>query len=133
MSSESPSSAPSQALRWIPVRGDSMWPSLRDGDVAGVEPLSREPRPGEVVLARFDDALVLHRVCAVREGVLSLRGDNAAGEDPPIAASRILGCVARVRRRGVELDSAWDGGPSRLGRLRALVRGRVARWLGRRS
>ncbi|WXH33557.1 hypothetical protein WA016_07564 [Myxococcus stipitatus] len=108
-----------------------MWPSLRSGDLAGVAPLTREPRPGEVVLARFDDALVLHRVQALRQGHWSLRGDNAPGEDPPIAPSRILGTVLRVRRGGVELGEEWDQGPSRLGRVRAVVRGWVARWLGR--
>ncbi|WP_342373912.1 S24/S26 family peptidase [Myxococcus stipitatus] len=131
MSSESLPTASPSALRWIPVRGDSMWPSLRAGDLAGVAPLTREPRPGEVVLARFDDALVLHRVQGLRSGVLSLRGDNAPAGDPPIAASRILGTVLRVRRGSVELGAEWDRGPSMLGRVRARVRGRVARWLGR--
>ncbi|MFY2561895.1 S24/S26 family peptidase [Corallococcus terminator] len=131
MSGESPTSASPSAFRWIPVRGDSMWPSLRAGDFAGVEPLSGEARPGEVVLARFDDALVLHRVRVTGSGVLSLRGDNAPAEDPPIPASRILGRVTCVRRGAVELGAEWDVGPSRLGRVRAVVRGRVARWLGR--
>ncbi|MCP3099375.1 S24/S26 family peptidase [Myxococcus sp. K15C18031901] len=130
MSRESSTSAMPSGLRWIPVQGDSMWPSLRAGDLAGVEPLEAAPRPGEVVLARFAEALVLHRVRATGQGMLSLRGDNAARVDPPLPLSHVLGRVRRVRRAGVELEG-WDWGPSRLGRVRALVKRRVARWLGK--
>lgn len=119
------------ALRWIPVRGDSMWPSLRAGDLAGVEPLERAPRPGEVVLARFDHALVLHRVRRCDDGVLALRGDNSPAEDPPLPPSRVLGLVRRVRRSGVVLEAGWDRGPSRLGRWRVAVKWRLAALLGR--
>jgi signal peptidase len=118
-------------VRWIPVRGDSMWPSLRSGDLAGVEPLAREPRPGDVVLARFDHALVLHRVKRCEAGVLALRGDNSPSDDPPLPPSRVLGRVCRVRRSGVVLEEGWDRGPSRLGRWRVAVKWRLAALLGR--
>lgn len=107
-----------------------MWPSLRAGDLAGVEPLERPPRPGEVVLARFDHALVLHRVRRCDAGVLSLRGDNSPAEDPPLPPSRVLGLVRRVRRSGVVLEEGWDRGPSRLGRWRVAVKWRLAALLG---
>ncbi len=130
MSRESSRSDASLALHWIPVRGDSMWPSLRAGDLAGVEPLTRAPVPGEVVLARFDHALVLHRVRRCDSGVLALRGDNSPEEDPPLPRSRILGRVQRVRRGGAVLEG-WDWGPWRLGRWRAALKWRVAALLGR--
>ena len=131
MSRESSTSAVPPALRWIPVHGDSMWPSLRSGDLAGVEPLHGAPRPGEVVLARFDHALVLHRVRWCDAGVLSLRGDNSPSEDPLLPPSRVLGRVLRVRRGGVVLEEGWDRGPTRLGRLRVAVKWRLAALLGR--
>jgi signal peptidase len=111
-----------EALRWIPVEGDSMWPSLRAGDVAGVEPLVHAPRPGEVVLARFPHALVLHRVRWCDERTCALRGDNSPQEDPLLPASRILGRVRQVRRRGVVLAEGWDQGPVRLGRWRVAIK-----------
>ncbi len=131
MSQESPSPGAPPSLHWIPVRGDSMWPSLRAGDLAGVEPLAGEPAPGEVVLARFDHALVLHRVRRCESGVLALRGDNSPAEDPPLPRSRILGRVRRVRRGGAVLEEGWDLGPWRLGRWRAAVKWRMAALLGR--
>ena len=124
--------APS-ALRWIPVHGDSMWPSLRSGDQAGVEPLEGTPRPGDVLLARFDHALVLHRLTRWESGVVALRGDNTATEDPPLAPSRVLGRVRQVRRGGVVLEAGWDQGPRWLGRIRVAVKWRLAALLGRRG
>ncbi|XXF81366.1 S24/S26 family peptidase [Myxococcaceae bacterium GXIMD 01537] len=117
---------------WIPVRGDSMWPSLRAGDEACVEPLEGEPRPGEVVLARLSAALVVHRVRRAGAGGWVLRGDNSDAEDAPLARAQVLGRVRRVRRGGEVLESArWDVGPLRLGRWRVQVKRRLASWLGR--
>ena len=115
-------------LRWIPVAGDSMWPSLRAGDVALVE----APRPGEVVLARFESSLVLHRVRWCDGSFCALRGDNGGMEDPPLPLVRILGRARRVRRGGALLEmDRWDVGPRRLGRWRATLKRQVAEWLGR--
>ncbi|RKH65368.1 peptidase S24 [Corallococcus llansteffanensis] len=109
-----------------------MWPSLRAGDVAEVEPLVEAPRPGEVVLARFESSLVLHRVRWCDGRVCALRGDNGGLEDPPLPVIRILGRARRVRRGGALLDvERWDVGPRRLGRWRVTVKRRIAAWLGR--
>jgi len=124
-------SAVPASLHWVPVRGDSMWPSLRSGDLAGVEPLARAPQPGDVVLARFDHALVLHRVRRCDSSRVALRGDNSPAEDPPLPPSRVLGLVRRVRRSGVVLEEGWDQGPSWLGRWRVAVKWRLAALLGR--
>jgi hypothetical protein len=103
-----------------------MWPTLRAGDLAGVEPLERAPSPGEVVLAQFPHALVLHRVCSSDQRGCTLRGDNSPQEDPPLPASHILGRVRQVRRRGVVLAEGWDQGPRRLGRWRVALKRRLA-------
>ncbi|WP_426752160.1 S24 family peptidase [Myxococcus sp. Y35] len=121
------------ALSWVPVQGDSMWPSLRAGDHAGIEPLEEMPRPGDVLLARFDHALVLHRLRRWEAGAVALCGDNASQEDPPLPPSRVLGRVRRVRRGGVVLETGWDCGPRWLGRVRVAVKWRLAALLGRRG
>lgn len=116
------------------MNGDSMWPSLRAGDVACVEPLAGEPRPGEVVLARLPEALVVHRVLACDAGGCALRGDNSDGADPRVPVSQVLGLVRRVRRGGRVLEAGrWDVGPKRVGRWRVVVKRRLASWLGRRA
>jgi len=123
-----------EGLCWIPVKGDSMWPSLRAGDVACVEPLEGTPRPGEVVLARLPEALVVHRVRRWDASGCVLRGDNSDAEDPPLPHSRVLGRVLRVRRgREVLEPGRWDVGPRRVGRWRVAVKRRLASLLGRRA
>lgn len=129
MGRDSFSKAALNGLRWIPVEGDSMWPSLRAGDMAGVEPLERPPRAGEVVLAQFPHALVLHRVRRVDARTCTLRGDNSPQEDPPLPSTLILGRVRQVRRRGEVLVEGWDHGPRRLGRWRVALKRRLARAL----
>jgi phage repressor protein C with HTH and peptisase S24 domain len=122
-----------EGLCWIPIQGDSMWPSLRAGDVAGVEPLGEAPRPGEVVLARFAHALVVHRVSRCDERTCVLRGDNTPGEDPPLPRGQVLGRVRWVRRgREVLAPGRWDRGPLRRGRWRVVVKWGLAALLGRR-
>jgi phage repressor protein C with HTH and peptisase S24 domain len=117
---------------WIPIQGDSMWPSLRAGDVAWVEPLSEAPRAGEVVLARLPGVLVVHRVRWCDARGCSLRGDNSDGEEPVLPLSRVLGRVGRVRRGGEVLEAGrWDVGPWRVGRWRVVVKRRLASLLGR--
>ncbi len=120
-----------EGLCWIPVNGDSMWPSLRAGDVACVEPLVGEPGLGEVVLARLAEALVVHRVLRREASGYRLRGDNSDAEDPLLPPSRVLG---RVRRGGEVLEQGrWDVGPRRVGRWRVVVKRRLASLLGRRA
>ena len=123
-----------EGLCWIPVKGDSMWPSLRAGDVACVEPLVGEPAPGEVVLARLAEVLVVHRVLQRDASGYVLRGDNSDAEDPRLPSSRVLGRVRRVKRGGEVLEQdRWDVGPRRVGRWRVVVKRRLASWLGRRA
>lgn len=78
-------------------QGSSMDPAILDGTIVMVDPLSRPPLAGEVVLAR--DALtnhyVLHRVSAVRGNRLYLWGDNVNRGDGWFALDDILG-IARV-------------------------------------
>jgi signal peptidase I len=110
-----------------------MWPSLRSGDVARVEPLTESPRPGEVVVARFAHALVVHRVRRCDADACVLRGDNVPAEDPPLPRARLLGRVSLVRRGGEVLAPArWDRGPRLWGRWRVAVKRGLAALLGRR-
>jgi phage repressor protein C with HTH and peptisase S24 domain len=68
-------------LSTVEVVGDSMEPTLRDGDEILVERLSGPPRDG-VHVVRLDTALLVKRLDTSRPGRLALISDNRAY--PPI-------------------------------------------------
>ena len=81
-----------QSVR-LQVHGESMLPSLWPGDVVEIENCSFEDvRPGEIVLARRNDRLFLHRLVApcTPNGFL-LRGDSMPGPDPLFPSEALLG------------------------------------------
>ncbi|MEZ5126624.1 MAG: S24/S26 family peptidase [Thermoleophilia bacterium] len=83
------------------VRGGSMAPFVRDGDVVVVAPLRGvAPRVGEVVaveLAR-GATLAVHRVVRRSHRGVLVRGDNAAAADGVVPPPSVLGRVVRVER-----------------------------------
>lgn len=85
------------------ARGESMYPSVRDGDVVTVSPLAaRGPRTGDVVafVHPVTGGVRVHRVVEVRAGRYLLKGDNALGDDGAFTPDQILGTVVRLERAG---------------------------------
>jgi hypothetical protein len=79
------------------IHGESMLPTLWPGDVVEIESCSlQDVRPGETVLARRHDRLVLHRLVALctPNGVL-LRGDCVPRSDPQYPLEALLGRLVR--------------------------------------
>ena len=105
------------AAAWVRARGTSMLPAIPRGAAVRVgPPAARGIARGDVVLASFDDGLpVLHRVRAVREGRVWLKGDNRIFGDPPIPLDRVIGVVDAVEIDGVAV--ALDRRPRRSLRL----------------
>jgi hypothetical protein len=99
--------------------GDSMYPSIRDGESIIVSPLhgDRIVR-GDVLLCRHGDRFLAHRVVELSgvgpERVVRLRGDAKRDCDAPVAESSVIGKVVSVRRDGrtISLSGrwAWDTG-----------------------
>ena len=78
-------------MRWrrVAVRGPSMSPTLRDGDVV-LARFGRPPRPGDVALVRWaarEGQLSVKRVVGPEETGWRVLGDNPAGSTD----SRTLG------------------------------------------
>ena len=95
--------------RVIPVVGESMVPSLVEGDAVLVDLESGTLRVGNIVVFRTRTDLVVHRylgaVRSARHGPhLRLRGDGRPTFDPPVSRSQILGVVRAVERDGVWWD-----------------------------
>lgn len=105
-------------LRFV-VRGASMWPALRRGDVVEVEAASvASLRRGDVAVVRQGAVLLAHRVIALltpAEGprLLRLRGDTRRSAEGPLGERELLGRIrqrerrGRVRRLDRGLSRAW--------------------------
>ncbi len=98
----------------LQVHGESMLPALWPGALVEIASCSLEDlRPGEIVLARRDGRLFLHRLVSTckPQGFL-LRGDSMPGSDPQFPAEALLGrLVSKVDEgRGVSrLGVKWFG------------------------
>jgi len=77
----------------LQVHGESMLPALWPGDLVEIASCSLEDlRPGEIVLARRDGRLFLHRLVSTRKpDVFLLCGDSMPGSDPQSPAEALLG------------------------------------------
>jgi len=84
------------------VTGRSMWPSLRPGDHVTVEPATAEElRPGDWVVLRADESLLLHRFLGVNsDGLLVTKGDSHRAPDSPWIPESLLGRATAVARNG---------------------------------
>lgn len=85
------------------ARGTSMYPFIRDGDVATVAPLAGEdPKPGDVAafVQPGTSGVRVHRIVKVDAGRYFLKGDNALDADGVLARDAILGLVVRLERGG---------------------------------
>jgi len=119
------------------VRGTSMGPTIRAGDVLTIERCdAARIRKGEIFLVRAARGLTAHRAVRIeRDGRGSVtvytRGDAQADEDAPVRGEDILGRVVAAERDGRSID--LDGVRARCAwavRRRAKA---VKRWLLRPS
>lgn len=123
------------------IRGRSMSPMLRDGDVVEIRHVDpRRLRVGDLLLFKTADGqLVLHRYLGkqIHQGRiwLTTKGDATRQFDQPIAPDQVLGRVTQIHRPG----GVWslEKWPARMGNyLMAKVSpyrhilGRIARGLG---
>ncbi len=79
------------------VHGESMLPALWPGEVVEIASCWREEvKPGEIVLARREGRLFLHRLVAPsRPDGFRLRGDSMAASDPQYPPDALLGKLVR--------------------------------------
>ncbi len=75
-------------LSAIAVTGDSMEPTLRDGDEILVDRTPRPPRDG-IHVVRLDDSLLVKRLDTGRPGQVVLLSDNAAYRPIEVSAGEV--------------------------------------------
>jgi signal peptidase I len=81
--------------------GKSMHPTIQDGEVVVVRPVSLERiAVGDVILAETDRGMVAHRLIRVERGaaLLILRGDAQATETDAVTVAQVVGKVVAVER-----------------------------------
>jgi hypothetical protein len=96
----------------LPLRGNSMVPTLPQACEIDVVPLTAPPRLGDVIVFASGEALVAHRLVQRRGTVWIAQGDNRRAPDAALRPSRVLGVVSAARladrriwpRRG---ERAW--------------------------
>lgn len=106
--------------------GDSMYPTICDGDVITVMPIeSASITIGDIILYRHSSKVVAHRVTRIAKSDTSqfqhsaptpqssvhstqylflLRGDAAITDDAPVSSEQILGKVVSIERNGRQID-----------------------------
>lgn len=77
-----------------------MLPTFKPGQVLYIHPEGNTPRPGDVVVYRFRDSYVVHRVKAIKGGELITRGDNNLYEDTPVKFNQVIGVVEKKEDKG---------------------------------
>ncbi len=78
----------------LPLRGNSMLPTLPQECEIEVVPLSGPPEVGDLIVFVAGDSLVAHRLVRRDGGRLIAQGDHRLGPDRPLTPDQILGRVA---------------------------------------
>ncbi|MDR2604947.1 MAG: helix-turn-helix domain-containing protein [Desulfovibrio sp.] len=73
-----------ESMKLFEVAGDSMVPTLMDGDLIMVNLREKNVRSGCIYLVRMEDELMVKRLENRPGGVLLIRSDNRAYEDIPV-------------------------------------------------
>ena len=89
----------------FPAEGDSMYPTIRNGEAITVAAISAdEVVRGDVLLCRHGTRVLAHRVVDVTthgtDRVFHLRGDAKAACDAPVGTDALVGKVISVCRNG---------------------------------
>ena len=122
--SHPPGSSDLEALRFIPFKGTSMLPGLKEKDILAVLPIQESPpKIGDIVLMkRSENELIAHRVLGFDRitGSMATRGDNQLFKDQPWNLAKCHGRVFAFWRNNVLMIS--PGPPSILKRCISITR-----------
>ena len=84
----------------LKVEGNSMRPYLRGGkDVIVVSPFQAEDlKPGTIVLFRYRNDYIFHRIIKIKNDVLIIQGDGTYKQYEEAQKSDVIGIVSRIIR-----------------------------------
>jgi hypothetical protein len=82
----------------LPLRGTSMTPTLKDGDILTLEPVAGgQCAVGDVVLFRYCGLHLLHRIISIKGDTVTMQGDNCRNSET-VKADDIVARLTEVRR-----------------------------------
>ncbi len=92
----------------------SMTPTISKGDVFFIDPFSRNPQVGDIIIFNADGKWTVHRVVAIVDDGYITKGDNNVATDqqskkiPPIKRSQIGGKVITFRGKPIVIRGAGN-------------------------
>ncbi len=90
----------------IIVKGASMNPRLKDGDLVRLRPLC-DYHPGDIVVFSYkDEGYLVHRVISVQKNRLLCKGDNSFRLEF-VSRNNVIGKVISVKRGGIDLTKGY--------------------------
>lgn len=93
----------------IRMKGNSMLPTLHDGEMLTLCSTSKSPlNEGDMVLAQTDDGLRVYRIVLRRGDFFLLKGDAMKTPAPPVEIQQILGKVV-AHQPYPRMRRLWDG------------------------
>jgi signal peptidase I len=75
------------------ARGQSMLPTIADGELLRIEPPNSALKIGDIVLFRGEQGLKAHRIVRRRRARLVTQGDSSHEADGEVSQQQILGLV----------------------------------------
>ena len=87
-----------RALRFK-VKGGSMSPFIRNGDVLEVIPLKGKINFGDIILyhSSYGNSII-HRVIQTRKESIVTKGDSVPNSDQPVLSRQVLGRVVTIEK-----------------------------------
>ena len=91
------------------VKGHSMYPLLRNNnDEVTLSPLTRDPAVMDIVLFRYREKHVLHRIIAIKGDTYTIQGDGIYISCEKCTREDIIGVVTQIHKKnGLEINTSW--------------------------
>lgn len=84
------------------LRGSSMFPAIRPGDIVTAENGHAGVNEGDILLFLRGTSLYAHRVIGFADDRLVTRGDALVAPDCPVSREELCGRIVRIQRLGRE-------------------------------
>jgi len=85
----------------LTVTGDSMYPLLKSRVDTVVLTMPKHIKKRDIVFYKRDNgSYILHRILKVKNGILTIAGDNELKKEFPVRADQVIGVVKEFTRKG---------------------------------